>query len=144
MVGVLYNLCGRFGRKNWVMAGLGWAALLVIGLGVAGCGDDATATPDLVALCRTPVVGAATPVHQGEIRPPVPDYPNAQNVEVVTPGPYVHSLEPNTPTSWSGVRYTRKITSFSTSDNAQVVLSYYRRELTKVGWEESNATPSAN
>ncbi len=100
-------------------------------------------TAAVLFACDPPVVSqtcpTATPgtlVYQDQIRPPVPTYPNAQNVQAITPVPPTYSLEMPTTGSAGMPSQTYRIMRFTTTDTDQQVLSFYRENLTRAGWIE--------
>ena len=119
------------------------STLILVLLSLAACNVSPTATFTPSLRCPTPTPGEY--MYQGVIRPPRPDYPNAENIEVATPIPPANSVETPTPNTWNSYyEFTTKITRFTTSDDAATVLSFYSRNLAMEGWIESNSTPSAN
>jgi hypothetical protein len=73
----------------------------------------------------------------------VPAYPNAENVQLATPIPPATSL--GTPTGIDSpglILWTTRITRFTTGDSADTVITFYKDNLTRVGWlGEDDTTP---
>ena len=102
-----------------------------------------TAMPTAISLLPCPTASPGESVLQHDIRPPVPDYPRARNVQVATPVPPAYSLETPTVNSVSP-RLTRRITRFTTSDSAQEIISFYRDHLAEAGWIALDEATNSN
>ncbi len=82
-------------------------------------------------VCPTSTPG--TPVFQSQIQPPdVPEYPNAQDLQVAT-AELSRPLETPDLTETS-YHLTKGITRFTTVDSRERVLEFYRDNLLRAGW----------
>ena len=120
--------------RKWVVGKICLVALTAsMSLPVlAACSSSSTVA---VSMSGCPTATPGPEVYQGSIRPPVPDYPNSQDVEVATPVPPAYFLATPTGIVEPGVTaLTKKTTRFTTRDSGQQVLSFYRESLTRVGW----------
>jgi hypothetical protein len=89
----------------------------------------------LLLLAQFSLVACSEEGFSGETQPTIPDYPNAQNLQVTTV-----AREHPEPES-----QTVKLTTFSTQDKPDQVLAYYQQELKKNSWGVyGGPTPEAN